>query len=362
MTICFFIASLQNSGGTERATVGVAGKLAEHGYDVNIICWSGGTTSFFPLNNKVKCYSLYDRSKINIYNKYLPSFFKYRALLKRLKPDVIVDVCVPLSLLTIPATAYSKIKTISWEQFNVKVKWNNILTARFSRLLATKFASKIVVLTLSDKEEYKKRFKAKNTFIIPNPVTIAVKETSPLTSKVVLAVGRLTYQKGFDLLLQAWQKLKNSHYPEVKDWQLQIAGGGEDEQQLKQLADTLQVSSSVTFIPPTNQIERLFHGASIFVMSSRFEGLPLALVEAKAYGLPTVCFDCETGPREVITHEEDGLLVEAGNTYALSQSLIRVMINQGERRLFGAKSIEKSKRFFLDEVVKDWNKLFQSLA
>ena len=363
MTVCFFIATLDNSAGTERATTTIANELSNRGYDVIIISWSGGTTSFFQVNDAVKCYSLYSIRGINIYSKYLPSLVKYKRLLKKIKPDVVIDVCVPLSLLTIPATAFSKIKNISWEHFNANVSWN-IYTGKLSRWLVSKFSTKVVVLTQADFEIYAERYNAGNIHIIANPVSIIVRHPSTLRTKNILAIGRLTHQKGFDLLLQAWHKAikEEENLDEIIQWKLRIVGGGEDEQKLKQLSLDLNLNSSVQFIPPTKHIEQQFLEASLFVMSSRFEGLPLALVEAKAFGLPTISYDCETGPREVITHEVDGLLVEPENVTALAEAIKVLIKDPLKRRAYAANSLGKAKKYRLEEIIKRWDDLLLGIS
>jgi glycosyltransferase involved in cell wall biosynthesis len=340
----------------------IANALVNEGYDTSIVSWWGGKVPFYPVDERVKCYNLFDRETINIYSSYFSSLFKYRSVIKSINPDIIIDVCVPLSLITIPVTYFPKIKRISWEHFNVKVSWN-LFTAKLARWLATKFSHKIVVLTEADKNEYYNRYHAKNVIIIVNPVTIVVKELSTLKHKNILAVGRLTEQKGFDLLLRAWHHLKvgNTDNDEVKQWKLNIAGEGEDENKLKQLCTHLKLHDSVTFMGAVKNIEALYLNASIFVMSSRFEGLPLALIEAKAFGLPTISFDCETGPREVISHLKDGLLVEPENFIALSNSMQQLINSSETRRLYSVNSSEKSKNYKLEEVLKSWIGLFSIL-
>ncbi|HEX8277070.1 MAG TPA: glycosyltransferase, partial [Segetibacter sp.] len=179
----------------------------------------------------------------------------------------------------------------------------------------------------------------------------------------VLSVGRLTYQKGFDMLLKAWKNIfdNNTDIVELKEWKLIIVGGGEDEIKLKSLCKQLQLENSVTFVKPTIKIETFFRDATIFVMTSRFEGLPLALVEAKAFGLPTISFDCETGPREVITNEEDGLLIQANDTIAMSQAIVRLITEPEVRKKFSMKSVQKAKNYELQHIAALWDGLLKSI-
>lgn len=349
MKICFMINSLENSGGTERVTTLLANMLTKVGFEVYIITQQGGTKSFFDLDPAIQRYYLFEESGINIYSKYLISLSRYRKLLSRISPDYIIDVCVAMSLLSLPASAGKATKVISWEHFNSQTYFN-YLSAIISKWAASKFCRHVVTLTDKDCEMYNEKFNAKSVICIPNPVTIDVKQPPDYQSKHVLAIGRLTHQKGFDMLLNAW-KIVSAGQPE---WKLSIVGNGELRDELIQQSLELAIVNSVHFIPASTEIYKHYSSASIFVMSSRFEGLPLVLIEAKAYGLPIVSFDCETGPAEIINDQRDGILVKSGDIQLLANSLLMLMSDPERRKEMGKAAVEDSKRYAPEQFLDKW--------
>ncbi len=353
MRICLFINSLRGAAGSERMAVLLANKLADNGYDVHMLTRQGGTMSFFELRTGIKRHCLYEEEGINIYKTYLQGMKRYRRVLKEIQPDYVIDVCVAMSLMTIPATVFNKnIKVISWEHFNANAYFN-FFTAKLSKWLASKLAYTIVVLTQADKETYIKKFAPQRVKVIKNPVTIEIAESADLNSKIILAIGRFTAQKGFDMLIESWS-LINKTYP---DWKLRIVGNGEDEQALLAQCARLNLENSILFTEPIRNVKVYYQNSSIFVMSSRFEGLPLVLIEAKAYGLPIVSFDCETGPREIIRDHIDGVLVPSGDTQKLAEALADLMANEGKRKLLGSNSQQNMNEFSLPAFLNAWEEL-----
>lgn len=353
MKLCFFIANLYESGGTQRVTLVLAEQLVKQGYDVSIITWYGGKKSFFNVPEKVKMYSLFDKPKINLYKTYLVSLTRYSNIIKKIKPAVVIDVCVPLSIITSAALMFNRsIKKIAWEHFNAAVSWN-FFTGKFSRRIVSSFYDTVVVLTSADKKMYEEKFKAKKVVVIPNPVTLNVTRQSPGVSPFILAIGRLTYQKGFDMLLEAWAKICNRH----TNWKLRLVGEGEDRDKLINQAEQLGITEKIEFIPATKAVEQYYTDASIYVMSSRFEGLPLVLIEAKAFGLPLISFNCETGPRDVITHNYDGLLVEPNNVTALAGAIEQLITLPGTRKQFAANGIAQLQKFSIPAILAQWQEI-----
>ncbi len=355
MKIVFFINDISCSGGSERAASVIANSLVASGMEVNVLAWMGGKDSFFYLDPKIKIHSLYEE-KVNIYKSYLPSFLKYHKVLKEIKPDVVIDVCTALTIFSAPLRIFRNYKLVSWEHFNTSVNWNPI-TPRLSRWLAAKFATKTIVLTQRDKENYSNYYHAKNVVCIPNPITISHSKQADLSSKVVLAIGRFTNQKGFDRLVEAWRIVAR----EKNDWKLKIIGDGELRDTISAQIKALGLNQTIELHLPTKNIEEHYLKASIYAMSSRFEGLPLVLIEAKSYGLPTISFDCETGPREIIRHQLDGLLVENGNIELLAQGILLLINNEDLRINYGNEALQDLDRFNSERIRKQWLNLLKSL-
>jgi glycosyltransferase involved in cell wall biosynthesis len=352
MKIIFFTNTIHTAGGTERMTVVIANALAGCGWKTGIVCLHGGGNPFFKIHAAINLHYLNTTTR-NHYLHYLSNTCKLRKLYKKEKPDIVVDVCSAMSLLSIPAVTGTKIKVITWEHFNANVDWNPI-TSRLSRTLAARYAKKIVVLTTQDAAIYSKRYKAKKVAVIPNPVTVDATDKTDLTAKRVLAIGRFTPQKGFDLLIKIWSKISNKN----DGWTLRIVGTGEMQQQLEQMVQKYDLSSSVEILPPTADVKSLYLDASVYALSSRFEGLPLVLIEAMAMGLPVVSFDCETGPREIVVPDKTGILVAPENTEAFAKELDALMKAPSKRQFFSQGAIEESKKFELPAIIDKWIALF----
>ena len=170
-------------------------------------------------------------------------------------------------------------------------------------------------------------------------------------------MGRLDPQKGYDYLLHTAVKLKQ----EIPDWHLDIFGSGDDEEMLKELAKKLQVDDFVSFHPPTKEVAKELCNSGMYVMSSRFEGLPMVLLEAQECGLPIVSFDCPEGPSEVIHDGEDGFLVPLADTDALAEKIITLAKDQEMRKRFGQAAKINCQQFSPEKVGEMWLKLFSAL-
>lgn len=355
--VCFFVGSLEGSGGTERVSIWLANELSKlTDYDVHILSLQGESRSFFSVSPNIKCSTLF--------STYGSGTFRFPFIVSRLKRflknndiDVLIDVESMLALYSTPAIYGSSVRHICWEHFNYNVDLGK-KTRRLARQLAAWFADDVVTLTEKDRLLWMAGTKCKaNMVSIPNPITVSKSDDiNHKKDDVVLAVGRLTYQKGFDMLLEAWQQVSKD-YPL---WKLKIIGSGEDEEALLKRSIELELTKTIEFIPKTNHIENYYLQSKLFVMSSRFEGLPLVLIEAQAYGLPIVSFDCDTGPAEVVQDGENGWLCEAGNIMALKNSLltgIEASMNDEYYQKLKESSINNSKRFSTNAILNSWLKL-----
>jgi glycosyltransferase involved in cell wall biosynthesis len=347
--VVFFINNLAIPGGSERVCTVIANRLVEFGYKITIVEWMDKGESFYEINEKIKVIKLYNR-EVNIYKTYPLTLWRFYKAMRHIKPDYIIDVCSALSIVSIPISLFLRTKNITWEHFNAKSGWN-AFTPKIARTLAARFAYKIVVLSETDKQNYIRLFNAKQTQVILNPVTINTKgEVANLQSNTILAAGRFTPQKGFDMLLHSF-KLVHSKYPH---WKLNIVGNGELFVTIKNLAAELNILNAVSFSGTTQNMHRYYTNASFFVLSSRFEGLPLVLIEAQAYGLPVVSFNCPTGPQEIITHGKNGLLVEPNNIEKLAEAMELMIANEQLRADCALQALVKAKDFEINKIVKQW--------
>ena len=166
-------------------------------------------------------------------------------------------------------------------------------------------------------------------------------------------MGRLTHQKGYDLLIEAWAKIAQS----LPDWKITIVGIGEDEQMLKKMAKDNNVQDSIHFVGQQKNMDSFYREASFFCMSSRFEGLPMVLLEAQNYGLPIVSFDCDTGPAELV-NTNNGILVEKENIDQLSLAILEIInLNRSDYNKMLDNSILSSKEFNIEKIIIRWEEL-----
>lgn len=351
--VCFLIGNLNSSGGTERVTTLIANKLSEDNrFQVSILSLSEGKNPFFHLDSNINLYSLYE-VRPSFKKQFFSTILKIRNFVKNHHIDILVDVDSILCVFTVPALIGLSTKHICWEHFtfntNLGIKQRDL-----GRKLAARYCDYVVTLTNRDKELWKEGLEKINAKIvaIPNPTPYENCNNQPsLDSKVVLAVGRLTYSKGFDLLLQAWKQVMLVQ----EDWKLQIVGNGEDEIKLKTLVDQLNIIDSVEFIPATQNIAEYYQSASIFCLSSRFEGFGMVILEAMSFGLPVVSFNCEVGPNELINHHYNGLLAEPLNITDLSDCILEMMnVPDESYKKYVLNSKMYSTKYFIGNIVDKW--------
>lgn len=352
--ICFLIGSLNNSGGTERVTTLIANALAEKKHQVSILSLADGNQPFFELVPSIKTYSLYPE-KTSFKKNFLGAVWRIRRFVTQYQIDTLVVVDSISCIFTLPALFGLKVKHICWEHFNFKNN-NGVVFRDYGRKIAAKYCDYVVTLTQRDKELWEKGLKKINAKIvaIANPVSYEdIGNTPSLEYKTILTVGRLTHVKGFDLLITAWARVAR----QVPDWKIVIVGSGEDELMLKQMAKDLGVDDSVIFAGQQKNMDRFYRQASFFCMSSRFEGLPMVLLEAQSYGLPIVAFDCDTGPKELV-NSHNGWLVEPESIEKLSMTLLKVI--DLDDRLYNTKvreSLLNIKNFSIESTIKFWEKV-----
>ncbi|MEO7056285.1 MAG: glycosyltransferase [Caldimonas sp.] len=228
--------------------------------------------------------------------------------------------------------------------------WQRLRALVYPRVAA------VVSLTAADAP----RFAAinANTRVIANASTLVADEPALPAAPHVLAVGRLQAQKGFDLLLRAWVDVVATH-PGAR---LRIVGEGPLRRELRALAGQLGVDSSVDWLPPTDAVEALYRGAAVFVLSSRYEGMPLALLEAQALGVPAVAFDCPTGPSDIVS-ADTGVLVATEDCSALAAAIVGLLGDAPRRARMGRAAIARSRELFGPERhVESWATLIRDVA
>ena len=221
----------------------------------------------------------------------------------------------------------------------------------------------IVLLTEKNLKAFNQKYPQASFSIIPNFLPSIPKESSPLQSKIVLSVGRMVEgdQKGFFRLVDIWEIVqKDSRFGE---WKLHIVGDGLLKEQIQEKIKTKNLQDSIILKPFTNQIEQEYLRASIYAMTSLFEGLPMVLVESASFGLPQISFDINTGPSDIIENEKSGFLIPDGDLAGYAEKLKALMQNQNLRESMGKRAKEIAQEKFSKEVImKKWFELFERLS
>lgn len=350
--ICFFSANFSNGGGTERVTSIIANELVKLGYDITIISCIGGEKSFFDLDSRIKLDRLYKSCSGLKFN--LTAAYKLREKIKEYDFDYIIDIDTIHSFFSIPATIGLRTKVISWEHFNFCSDLG-VRRRRWGRVLAAKYADRIITLTNEDREAFLENLKVKAKIdYIYNPTPYPNEKRSECTSKIAISIGRLTAQKGFDKLLDIWQKIEEKD----NEWLLYIIGSGEDKEKLLKQKENLNLKR-VIFVENTKNIKEYYKKASIYLMTSRFEGLPMTLIEAQSFGLPIISYDIKTGPKDVISDNQDGYLIEDNNQEQFTEKFLELANDRDKIEKFSKEAYVNSNRFKLDEIIKKWQKILK---
>ena len=321
LKIVYLSPALYMAGGVERVLTLKANYFAEHfGYDITIILTEGKDKPlFYPLSDKIKVINLnigfeelWTCSFVKKIFVYLKKQCRYKKLLSeqlmRLRPDITVSLLRrEINFLNSIRDGSKKVGELHINRANYR-NFNTEQAGVIKRLFAKiwsgnllghlKQLDKLVVLTEKDQEAWDE---LDNVAVIPDPLPLRPSSISPKTSKRVVAVARYSHEKGIDLLLQAWALVEKR----TEDWRLDVYGDG-DRISYERQAQALGLDKSrYQLHERTNDVEKVYTESSLFVLSSRFEGFGMVIVEAMACGLPVVAFDCPWRPRSIICEGKD---------------------------------------------------------
>lgn len=377
LNIVYITPALYMAGGVERVLTLKANYFAEHfGYDITIILTEGkGKPLFYPLSDKIKVVYL----DINFEELWTCSFIKkifvylkkqriYKqkltAELMRIRPDISVsllrreinfingikDGSKKVGELHINRANYRNFNTEKvgfLKRLFAKI-WSHNLVSHLEKL------DRLVVLTDKDREAWTE---LSNVVTIPDPLPFVPISVSSLSAKRVVAIARYSHEKGIDLLLEAWSKVEKIQ----KEWRLDVFGDGE-RTIYEQMIGNLELDQQRCQLHGrTNDVEYEYSQSSLFVLSSRFEGFGLVIIEAMSCGLPVLAFDCPWGPTEIITDGKDGLLVDNGNVSQLADSIIYLIDHPDVRKQMGEEAKRKSENYRMENLAIVWKNLLEAL-
>ena len=353
--ICFLLGDINNFGGTERVTSIIANNLVGKEYDITIASMVDGDCPFFDLDKKVKFLSLSSSKSRSSFALRIPLIIRnLRKVLIDNAIETLIVVDTISIMVSLPAVSGLKVRHIGWEHFNFKSNLNN-RKRWFFRRVAARYFDTIITLTDRDKDFWLDNIFTKARIVtIPNPCPYPIQENnhSQTESHIVLAVGRLTYQKGFDMLLQAWKEV----IKQKPEWKLEIVGDGEEADNLKKYIDENELNKSVRMVGKVSNTQDYYIKADIFCLSSRFEGFPMVLLETLSFGIPVVSFNCDTGPEEILK-DTGSVLVPQNDIRALSKELILLMNDKERRNTISCQSKIKAEEYHPSKIVNQWKKL-----
>lgn len=352
-TVCFLTGTLNAFAGAERMTAVIANELARRGYAVHIVSlWDAA--SCFELEPTVRHEALFAQ-RPSFKRRYVDTVLGIRRYVNRHRIDVLIEVDTMLTLFTLPACVGLPIRRIAWEHCNFDQDLGR-RARRIARRLAARNCEHVVVLTDRDRRKWEAALRCRNIVVIPNALPLPMPvEPAPVTSKIALAVGRLTHAKGFDVLLYAWALV----HRECPDWRLDIVGDGELRDELVNQRDALGLQHCVRLLPARKELEPLYRQASLFCLPSRYEGFGLVLLEAMAFGLPMVSTDCETGPRELLSGRDVALVVPPDNAAAFAAAICTLNRDRGRAIELGRAGRAFAAHYEATEIVKQWTLLLE---
>lgn len=354
--ICFFSGDITRSGGTERVSAQIMNVLCD-AYDVSVISLTEGQKRpFYAIDDSITRTSLFAENPDGV-RQYFAIVRRLRKFLREEKIDLLIDIDTVLDAYSVPAVRGMGVKLVAWEHFNFYETMGTKIRMPIRRHFTRK-ADAVVTLTQEDKEYYTQAFKGKTRIEqIYNP--IAIPEKPPeynIYSKTIISIGRLARQKGFDFLIETAELVFAKH----PDWEWLILGEGDQRQHLEAML-TKKRLDNVRLVGKVGNVEDYLSDAAIFVMTSRYEGFPLALVEAKAIGLPAVSFHCRTGPSELIEDGVNGFLIDCFDVEQMAERICELIEDRQKRLAFSARALDDTDKMDYERVTAQWKSLLESL-
>ena len=359
MKLLFFISSLRG-GGAERVMAVLTDEFAKRGHKITLAIMDG-IPPFYTLNPRIEVKYFPFEKKNNLYGKVknrlsLLSFI--RKLSKEEKPDVIVSFIYPMNTNVLLATRFLGIPVIASEHNTLNKRMS--MFEKFQRFYISKWADKLTILTQHDFEYLGKRLK--NKIVMPNPLPFTPIEVyNEDRENVILAVGSIKryIHKGFDNLVEIWSHIADKH----PDWQLHIAGESDEKSlnYLNSIEENQNVRNKIHYLGQVKNMTSLLQRSSIFILSSRWEGFPMVLIEAMSQGCACISYDLISGPREIITFDFDGVLVKNQDKTKMMKELTVLMENKEKQKYLAKNAIKSINRFSIEKITDRWEEIFNDV-
>ena len=348
MKLLYITNGISGGGGLERVLSIKASYFAETlGYDVHIITLNDAKETFYPFSSSISIHPI----EVSKDWKYLFSYIhKVNQIVKKIQPDIISVCDDGMKGLYVPLWIQKGKAKIIYER-HASMILNGASWQKFWMRMGGHLYDKIVVLTNYNLSEWS----SSNLTVIPNPVSFYPQESATLENHRIVCVGSLSYNKGYDLLIDAWSKIASRH----PSWSVHIYGKG-DASVYQDAIHQAGIQKQITFHAPVQDIASVYQQASLLVLPSRSEGFGMVLIEAMACGVPCVGFDCPCGPRDIIQDGKNGFLVKPQDTEELAKKIEKLIENKELRINMGLFAKQTAQQYLMERIASLWKNLFES--
>lgn len=373
MKIIYCISGTYVSGGMERVLANKANYLVQAGYEVVIVTSDQKERpAYFPMDSRITMKDLginyCDSVHLPILQKILLFRRKQRQhqkvlteLLFELNADIVISMFdheveflykIPDRSIKLVEIHFSRFKRLQYGRKGL-LKIIDQYRSKRDLQLVQKY-KRFIVLTEEDKGYWGK---LKNIKVIPNSNSFEIPESALLVNKQAIAVGRFDYQKGFEDLIEIWAKV----HPQEPEWKLRIFGHGELKEKFNHLIKEHNLQNVVQLCSPTKEIQKEYLSSSMLLMTSRYEGLPMTLLEAQVCGLPLIAYACKCGPRDIIKDGQNGYLIQEGDMLQMTERILTVIRSFDVRQQLGNAAKRMSNEFSENNIMKKWTDLFKEV-
>lgn len=358
--IIIIIDNITKRAGTERAVVNLSNILAKQGQSVCVLSIQsveGAPAYSIDSSVTIKHFGRPDidsyfpiaKNRITIILKKISFFLILKKLIKKEKGEIVIGTTTFINLLI--RLLPQKIKTIGCEHFNSYICSKKHM---FFRKFFYRKLNAVVLLTEKDKKNYGKM---KNLYVIPNSLSFIPTTYSNCLNKKMISLGRFSYQKGYDLLIDCITLVKDN----LLDWTIELYGDGRDKELLLNKINENGLDKIIYLKDNTADVESVYASSSIYLSSSRYEGLPMVLLESQSCGLPAISFDCPCGPSDIIIEGKTGFLVPLEDVKKMSEKILELINNEELRIKMGKQAAIESRRFSEDKISEMWKILLERI-
>ena len=348
-SVLFLIPSLQQ-GGLENAVTVIANSFVKKGLKVFVVC-AYKKDIFYKLDDSIVIFHPdYERDEYRTFSYYFKIIKFFKSIIKKTDPNVILSYGDYLNPISILSNIGTRIPIYVSDRSSPEKSFPFLVSLLRKNLYPR--ADGIIAQTERAREQKSKMLPHyKNIKVIPNPIRSIISHPEVIRENIILGVGRHYHVKGLDRLIKAFSKVT------VNNWKLVIAGNyGPKTEELKILVKKLNLQEKVEFLGPIKEIDKVFSQAKIFILPSRSEGFPNALIEAMAHGLPSVSFDIVAGPAEIIKHRVNGILIEDNDIESMSEAINNLIFDEKLRTLLSKEALKLKNKLSIPTITDEYLK------